>query len=262
MTNLSAIRDHWNDRASLGDTAGTQDLILKQLEQRAILAELDAYQATRGGCLWALEIGCGLGELALRVAQTLPIHVWAIDQAPAMIHAARARLAASAGELFCGGLAYDEGDVAHLPQGPFDVIYTERMLINLPTWELQKQAIDAMADRLVVGGRFLMCEHSQDGLDAINETRVALGLMAIEPPWHNRYLRGHELAQVKSLTLVKTVPFSATYYFLSRIVNAYVAQREHRAPAYDAPINQLALTLSDVAAPQYAQGRLWIWEKR
>jgi SAM-dependent methyltransferase len=159
-------------------------------------------------------------------------------------------------------VTFKAGDVALLPDGSFDLVYTQRCLINLPTWEQQHAAIDAIAERLTPRGRFLMCEHSQNGLDAINALRQKWDRPAIQPPWHNRYFRDGELATITSLRLLNCIPFSATYYFLSRVLNDKLAEAEGLEPAYDAKINQLALRLSaDCVDPGFAQGRLWVWEK-
>lgn len=249
-TNLAAIRDHWNRRATLGPLAGTQDVLLQALEQRAILAACQDLPNPAFG----LEVGCGTGDTARLLVRTYPrLDLLAVDGAQAMIAAAKSRRYPSV------RLRFQVRDALDLPDGRFDLILTQRCLINLPSWELQQQAIDGIARRLAPGGRYVMCEHAQDGLDAINETRQAIGLSAIHAPWHNRYLREAELATVTSLKLVTCEPFSSTYYFLSRIVNAALAQQAGSAPAYDAPINQLALTLPSEG--RYAQGRLWIWEK-
>lgn len=250
MTQLAKIQEHWNEQAAKGETAGTQDLILKQLEQRALLSAIGERQVST-----ALEIGCGLGETARLVVQTFPrIDLLAVDNAAEMIVQARRAPHPSS------RLRFKEADVLSLPpSGRFDLIYTQRCLINLPTWELQAQALEDIAARLVPGGRYLMCEHSQDGLDAINRTRVSLGLSVIERPWHNRYFRQQELATVKCLKLLRCEPFSATYYFLSRIVNAKLSDYVGQTPKYDAPINRLAVNLP--AEGPWAQGRLWIWEK-
>ena len=267
MSDLKAIRQHWDRQAALGEKAGTQDLIAKELEQRAILAQIDsrdlgAYRPTptptRYRVSRILEVGCGRGDTARRVWELVPVaKVVAVDASAAMIEAAH-RLA-----LDCsGGLSFGVCDAIDPPPGPFDLIYTQRCLINLPTWELQKQAIDAIADRLVSGGRFLMCEASQNGLDAINERRVSLSLSAIERPWHNRYIRQHEISTITSLRLREVQNFSATYYYNSRIANAYQAQAKGEQPDYDAPINRMALEQpADDVHPKYAQSRLWVWEK-
>lgn len=240
----------WNSRASLGEKAGTQDLILKELEQRAILAEIPAFLERTGA---VLEVGCGRGDTARDVASRRQVYVYAIDSSEAMVAAATAHQ----------WVNFSLGDVMVPPRGPFDIVYSQRCLINLPSWAAQKGAIDAISSVLVDGGKFIMCEHSQEGLDYINEVRQSWRRPKIERPWHNLYFRDAELATITSLKLVKCVPFSATYYFLSRILNDKLSEAEGKVPAYDAPINQLALRLpGDCVDPRFAQARLWIWEKR
>lgn len=245
---LAKIRAHWDSRAALGETAGTQDLILKQLERDAIIAKIPNAKA-----LNILEIGCGHGETANEVAFCRETcRVTAVDTSEAMIAVARQQMWETV-----ENLRFDRGDALNPPKGQFDIVYTQRCLINLPTWELQKQAIDAIADRLVPGGRFLMCEHSQSGLDTINETRARYGLSTITAPWHNRYFRDDEIQSVTTLRLLAWHPFSASYYFMSRVLNAIYAKEHLSEPDYDSPLNTVTV---DVRA-SFAQGRLWVWEK-
>lgn len=253
---MTTIQEHWNQRASLGEKAGTQDLILKRLEQRAILAEIRAYFSGFYDDSRILEIGCGLGETASLVAAARQgLNVLAIDNAPKMIEQARARDHSPR-------VVFSVRDVTDLPRGPFDIIYSQRCLINLPTWEEQFAALEAIAVRLMPSGRFLMCEHSQDGLDHINDVRTSWNRPAIQRPWHNRYFQDSELAAFTSLELLRCVPFSATYYFLSRVLNDKLAEAEGKEPPYDAHINTFAGRLpADCVDPRFAQGRLWVWEK-
>jgi SAM-dependent methyltransferase len=253
--NTAENKAFWDERAKLGEIAGTQDLILKQLEQRAILGAIPSFEGFAGKIL---EVGCGLGETARFLAARREVYVDAIDSSGQMIASAS----------FSPWVDFSVGDVMDPPRIKYHAVYSQRCLINLPSWEAQKQAIDAIADRVLPGGRFLMCEHSQDGLDAINEARAQVNefrdvmLKPIEPPWHNRYFQEAELATVTSLRLVQCIPFSATYYFLSRVLNAKLSADTGREPAYDAPINRLALTLPAYCVdPRFAQARLWIWEK-
>jgi hypothetical protein len=106
-----------------------------------------------------------------------------------------------------------------------------------------------------------MCENSQDGLDQINSLRQRVGLSGITPPWHNRYLRDAELEQASfpGTKLEGVNTYSSTYYFLSRIVNAWLAAQGGREPDYDDPINQLALRLPSIGS--LGQGRIWLWRK-
>ena len=135
------------------------------------------------------------------------------------------------------------------------------MIINLPAWPAQAKAIESMASYLKPGGRLLLCENSKQGLAALNDLRHKVGLKNIVLPWHNVYLDDEKVAglRIPGYRLLDVVPFSATYYFLSRVVNAWLAEREGRPPAYDAPVNQLAALLPSFG--DCAQGKLWIIQR-
>jgi hypothetical protein len=143
----------------------------------------------------------------------------------------------------------------------FDVVYSERMVINLPDWESQARAILYMISLLKAGGRYLMCENSSVGLGNLNKLRMSAGLEAISPPWDDVYLVDDLVSSLVILEakLVDVESFSTTCYFLSRVVNTWLAAREETRPAYDAALNQLALKLPPFG--DCAQGKLWIFEK-
>lgn len=235
---VDEVNRHWNERASLGEKAGTDDLIAKRLEQRALLDALPPSRELR-----ILEIGCGRGETAQMVAAIHP-NLTAIDNAEEMLLAAMDD---------APDIDFRLGDLFDI-EGEWDIIYTQRCLINIAD---QERAFQTIADHLAPGGWYLSVECSQDGLDAINASRQRVELPEILPPyvWH-RYLLDSELAQVECLNLLECREFSSTYYFLSRVVNAALSEGK---PSYDAPVNRLALDLPSHGP--WAQTRLWIWEK-
>jgi ubiquinone/menaquinone biosynthesis C-methylase UbiE len=249
----AALRAFWNQRAGLDQLAGTNDFILKQLEM-AILS-----QYVRDG-MKILEVGSGNGLTALAIASRYSVDLTGVDFAEDMVRAAKARVQP---KQLKGKVEFLQGDVRSLSgfEPEFDLVITERCLINLASWEEQRKAIAALTGLLRVGGRYLMCEHSQDGLSRLNELRRQCGLEEIAPPWHNRYLRDDEVAGLglPGVRLAQTRNFSSTYYFLSRIVNAWLSKRAGTAPRYDAEVNYLALELPEIG--DAAQGKLWIWER-
>lgn len=247
------VRAYWDSRAQLGELAGTRDVIAKQLEIETIAKYI------RDG-LRILEVGCGNGLTAIELARRYDIDIVGIDFAEQMITAARDL---AKGHKLRGRVKFEIGDVQNMPQFDqmFDLIYTERVLINLPNWSAQRQALRAIANKLVKGGRYLMCENSRDGLEMINALRERLGLASIKPPWHNRYFRDEEINQCNfsDIQLEKIDFYSSTYYLLSRIVNAAIAAQENKEPEYDSSINQLALKLPSIG--ELGQGRIWVWRK-
>jgi SAM-dependent methyltransferase len=108
-----------------------------------------------------LEVGCGPGELAARVHETLGANVVAIDISPRMVELARRR-----------GVDAREGDVQHLPfgDGEFDCAVAAWMLYHVPEVE---RALDELARVLRPGGRLVAVTN---GLDHMGELRELLGL--------------------------------------------------------------------------------------
>jgi ubiquinone/menaquinone biosynthesis C-methylase UbiE len=247
------VRAFWNNRAGLGQWAGSRDVIAKQLEINAIS------QHVKDG-MRVLEVGCGNGITAIELARLYDIELVGIDYAEEMVSSARTMLS---NQPIKGSVSFEVGDVQSLSgfSRKFDLIYTERVLINLPDWSSQKQAIMTIADLLSDGGSYVMCENSQDGLDKINELRERVNLSSITPPWHNRYFRDTELKETifPGIKLEGVIFYSSTYYFLSRVINAWLAAQEGSEPDYDSPINQLALQLPPVG--ELGQGRIWLWRK-
>jgi cyclopropane fatty-acyl-phospholipid synthase-like methyltransferase len=250
--NRDPVLDFWNARAGLAARAGSNDLIAKQLEIAAIAGHVSDGMAVA-------EFGCGNGVTAIELASRFRIRLDCFDFAPAMIDEAR-KQAEQAG--VADRAIFRVADVRDQPdlKTKYDLIYTERMLINLSSWQEQSQTICYLVSLLRPGGRFLMCENSSTGLSRLNQLRLSCGLYAIEPPWHNKYLED-TLVQglhVPGARLVAVEAFSATYYFLSRVVNAWLAAQEGREPTYDAPVNQLSLRLPPFG--DCAQAKLWIFE--
>ncbi len=249
----SSSLSFWNDRSALGTAAGTNDLLAKQLEIEAIASY------ARSG-MRVLDFGCGNGITALELAQRFSVDLLGIDYAEGMISSA-VQLADKT-ELK-GKVQFRVGDHTCLAgiQDRFDLVYSERALINLTSWDSQRQTIEDLTTLLKPGGIYVMCENSKDGLDRINELREKLGLPIISPPWHNRYFHDDEIESllISGVKLDHVNHYSSTYYLLSRVLNAAMAAKEGRDPSYDAPINQLALSLPPLGT--WGQGKIWVWRK-
>ena len=69
----------------------------------------------------------------------------------------------------------------------FDIVYTERCLINLLNWEDQQKALQEIGRILKKGGFYFMVESFTDGFDNLNKARGELGLDNIPVAHHNLY---------------------------------------------------------------------------
>lgn len=247
-------KEFWDRRADLGLKAGSNDIMMKHLEMELI----DEYVADGARIL---DFGCGNGVAMCEIARRHDVSILGIDFSDAMIAAAEEN---ARSERLLDKLTFLCGDQDTIKEldSRFDLIYTERCLINLSSWDEQKSAIIDLVNLLKDDGRYIMCESSIDGLREINDMRACHGLAEITPPWHNRYLRDseiEELASSGSVALLDVRYFSSTYYFLSRVVNAALARDQGVEPSYDAPVNELAMHLPPIG--KFGQGRIWVWAK-
>lgn len=252
-TNKENIRDFWNSRAGLGKWAGTQDLVAKEIEIEAIA------KYVKDG-MTVLEAGCGNGVTAIELAKRHAISIKGTDFAEEMVAEAKKM---AEGHKLKGTLNFETLDILNLQEikETFDMIYTERVIINLMEWEIQKKAITNIFKMLKPGGIFVMCENSHEGWEEINRFREMLQVSPYQHPWHNRYFRDSEIEsiQVPGVRLENIDYYSSTYYLLSRVVNAYLSKLENKDPSYEAPINQIAKQIPSVG--KMGQGRIWIWKK-
>lgn len=244
----------WNDRANLGFQAGTNDKILKQME-------MDAISAYISDGISILDFGCGNGITMNFLSKKYDVKITGIDFSCNMIAEAK-KLAIQ--EKTIDKLTFFVGDetIFEKIDIKFDIIYSERSIINLDSWKKQKDTIIGLCNLLKKNGKYIMCESSLNGLQEINTLRKSLNLEVITPPWHNRYIIEEEILELNNSGIIKLVEindFSSTYYFLSRIVNAALALQSNQPPSYDSPINKLALHLPPIG--NMGQGKIWVWEK-
>lgn len=245
----------WNQPGAVAYTS--RDRIAKQLEIEAIA------KYVKDG-MTVLDVGCGDGETLLALAHRCVISGFGIDSSKAMLSSAWQ----NKGPMGKSLVTFVEGDICRTALqdflGTFDLIYSERCLINLPDWETQKKAIGNIAKALKPGGLYVMLENSWEGLQFINDLREKVGLSRIEPPGHNRYLRDLEVINFAFGNGCDLEPYgiddySSTYYFLSRVVNAALTPHGQE-PDYDSPINKLALSLPAIPGLR-GQGQIWVWRK-
>ena len=244
--------DFWNKRSSLEERAGSNDTIAKSLEIDAI----DSY-ISDGQVL--LEFGCGNGATACEIARRKNVNITAVDFSEDMVKEANEYAKKNKVEDKVSFFVSDIRDFKGFMY-KFDCIYTERMIINLNSWEEQSYAIKKLASFLKPSGKLLLCENSQNGFDNLNKLRNLADLVEITAPWHNLYLNDSkmDLLEIHKCNLIDVNSYSSTYYFLSRVVNAWLSKLESVEPSYDAPINKLATLLPPMSG--CSQGKLWVWE--
>lgn len=177
---LDDIQQHWQSWArSFGKDlrATTKGRTAKMLEIGCIDQIVRRAATEFGRPLRILEVGCGNGFNCSWIAQQFPdSHVTGIDYIPEMIEAARQRQAEDG--IDPARLTYQVGNALELDNvaGPFDVILTDRCLINLNSWDLQQQAYRAMARLLGPRGLLATIENSAEARARQSRLRLAVNL--------------------------------------------------------------------------------------
>jgi SAM-dependent methyltransferase len=163
----------------------------------------------------AADVGCGDGRATRRYAADVASMV-GIERSDHLRGIALAEQA----ENTIPNLEFRAGDILDLSEheGAFDVVITERVLINLPSWAHQQQAIDQIARALKPGGWYVMLENTVDGDQALNDLRESVGLSPISQHWHNLFLDWDSFAAYvrPQFEIVERRGFSL-YYVLTRV---------------------------------------------
>jgi ubiquinone/menaquinone biosynthesis C-methylase UbiE len=206
-----------------------------------------------------LDAGCGEGEATLAYSLVPGVRIDAFDFSETRLRKARERLRGQS------NVSLRQMDALQ-PDGlhtDYDLVVSQRFLINLTDWELQKQVLVTLMRALRRGGRLLMLEGSQAGVRELDELRAAWGLAPIPVRWHNLFFdddalrsfmaeNGHTLQETRGL---------GAYFSLTRGVR----------PALDAELdwnsefNRLAATqkMEELLGlgPRFSRLRLWVFEK-
>jgi len=144
-----------------GAASTIQDLRTRYLETRAIFSYL------RDG-MRVLEIGCGNGYVAEQLVRQFDVELDASDFSTDMIKVALVRDVNRAR----GRVKFFQEDVLKLDRRDrYDLVFTERCIQNLVSWEDQKVALRRIVDALKSGGEYLMLESFWTGLNNLNAAR-------------------------------------------------------------------------------------------
>ncbi|HYX67710.1 MAG TPA: class I SAM-dependent methyltransferase [Terriglobales bacterium] len=234
------IRDHYRQQAEkhgASSRSTMEDEIIRGRELEFIDKFLGtAGRALRKKALKVLDLGCGNGYALELAHRSHPRNrYWGLDFSEDLLALARGR------ELPHCDLR--SGDARALPyqQGFFDVVYTERCLINLLDPREQEKALGEIHRVLKPGGYYLMIEAFADGLENNNRARRELGLTDVPEAYHNKFFdKERFLAVVKShFEVVEPESldryargysfcsnFLSSHYFISRVLYPAVLKGE------------------------------------
>lgn len=237
------IKKYWDSQAEKYQdkiSATNPDSLSKDLEVENIIKYIS-------NGMRIADIGCGNGYSTFYYAKNRDIKIEGIDYSKKMISVANESL--NTLKLHSSSINFNVGDILNLntiQNETFDLVITDRCLINLTSMEQQISAINEVSRILKPNGLYLMCENSKKSLKNLNELRKAVGLYEIKERWHNLYLEEDSiLSSIKNLfELVEINKFASLYYVASRIINGKIAQNNNEEPRYNSEINKVAREIS------------------
>jgi len=204
MSDRSRIDEYWESP----DTISLLDKNLRKLETDFVLSQINASDDLA-------DFGCGDGESTVHYAAKVRSCL-ALEHSNNLRSKAAERFAAAS----LTNLKLVGGDALDLSayRKQFDVVVSQRLVINFMTWEEQQQVLENIRSTLRPNGRYVMIENTFEGFDAMNEVRRAVGLQNVPLHWHNYFLDYDRLVQFLEgkFTVEKTRTFDL-YYLLTRV---------------------------------------------
>lgn len=187
-----------------------------------------------------LDVGCANGYSTFKQAQAHQLDsITGVDFSANMIQAA---LHSKERNPTLTPTNFEIGDVRNLrfPENTFDVVYTTRVIINLPTWEEQKIGIEECLRVTRPGGKAIFSEGFWEPLMLLNAMRALKQLPPLVEHDFNRYIKISKLEeylQEKGLAY-HWDDFSSIYYLGSRFLREIVTN-PNAYPGFTNPINKL-----------------------
>lgn len=206
-----------------------------------------------------LDAGCGEGEGTLVYASVPGAKVHGVDFSETRLRKAAETLNRQQNVSlkqvdFLGDYEIDRD---------FDVIVSQRFLINLMEWPLQQKVLLALMSALKKGGRLLMLEGSRQGVDSLNDFRAALGLDPIPVKWHNLFFDDEALVNFMHDSGFELLEQDGlgTYFLLTRGVRPALDTELN----WDSDFNRLAAAgktdeLLDLGT-RFSRLKLWVFQK-
>lgn len=237
MSDKNKVKEFWQSRAK-EKKAADQIVTHRDIWQRSLEIEMIKKFLSKKDRV--LDIGCGNGYTT-KIISPLVSEIIGMDYSDEMIKRANKNYRPNKKKAI-----FKVGDVLSLNSstlGLFDVVISERCLINLKDWNDQKKAITNIATVLKPGGRFIFVEGCQDGRNSLNSMRQKYGLPKMPKVWHNvDFLRDQTITFLEKFFKIKKDLHFGVFDFLARVIHPLLVLPKE--PKYDAKINQIAAKLA------------------
>ena len=230
--NTNAINDeiilkHYEKVAQsqgLSSSSSIQDPFIRDAEIEFFLKSLKLYGVKKGRYNFSvLDIGCGNGILLSKIREKFPnLELHGMEFSPDLLNLANSRGLNNVD--FYRGDARDANDFSK----KFDVIISERSVINILDAKEQKIALYNIADSLYDNGMYFQSESYFEPLVNLNRARREMQLKNIEPSIHNRFLREFNVLALrdhKGMDEIESIMpknYLSSHFFVSRVLHQLI----------------------------------------
>lgn len=223
MPNDQYILEHYKKLAKVHGASSTmsmEDQFIRSAEDQFFLHHLlHITGRQRKLSFRVLELGCGNGYLAQKINEVFTeLDYTAIDYSPELIDIAKSRMLEN--------INFINGDMRelNLEANSFDIIITNRSVINLLGKKQQNKALENIYSLLKPQGHYLFSESFIEPLNSLNRERRKYQLDDILPSKHNLYLTDGTLKFLEKLGLERKKMLSdshqlSTYFYSSRVLH-------------------------------------------
>ena len=230
-TDTNKILEHYTSEAKFykaSPKSTMPDLFIRGLEVSKLTETLTKLSNKNTK---VLEVGCGNGYTISKLSKKLECNFVGIDSNQQMIQLASKRRLKK--------IIFSKQSILEpkFRSGMFDIVFTQRCLINLISWKSQKTALNQIHRLLKKDGFLVLLEAFDDGLKELNQARHIIGLEKISPAWHNLYINKTKLHDFIQKKFVNGDPkskkltydnFLSSYYFGSRILYPGLLEKKSR----------------------------------
>lgn len=222
MTNNSYILKHYQKLAKtfgISPFMSMRDQYIRSSEEKFFLHCLK--HLTGGNYqkeFKLLDLGCGNGHTLEIISKAYPNAILhGIEFSPDLVEIAKSRNIAN--------LKVVLGDMRkELNENEFDIVLTQRSLINLQSKEQQRTALAHIVNSLKPQRYLLMSESFDVSLREVNSARKEFNLSPIDSSKHNHYLSKSLFHSLKHMGMIKEdlyfpENYLSTYFFITRVLH-------------------------------------------
>jgi ubiquinone/menaquinone biosynthesis C-methylase UbiE len=244
-----SVFDHWNDER----VESMYDKHLLGLEIASIKQRIPAGSRI-------LDAGCGEGEGTAVYSDIPGVRMEGADFSPTRLKKAAERI----GQRQNVSLKRMDFLEPCTLDGDYDVIVSQRFLINLADWRQQSEVIVRLVSLLRPGGRLIVLEGSQQGTNSLNQWRATWNLSPIPIKWHNQFLDDAALVALMRANGCRLEDLTGfgSYFLLTRGIRPALsdnlsADSDFNRVAASCPVQEL-LGFRE----EFSRLKLWVFGKR